>query len=207
MKQNQDLNNTCILFDKEDEAQQKAIIRFYNDNGWGNKNIEFKGWEDCIGVWMGNLDYYYNVDPLQVIELPSDYYPKTTSHFQLTENNGETKPYVVVDEKGDKGFVTPIVDVSREIADQYQDLFNLLSKEHNLILTISEMDEIIIESKKISNPIVESETISNLPSRKVCFFKLKKGKYLAENGVEITTDMLVKYPHSISSDWSYIILD
>lgn len=33
--------------------------------------------------------------------------------------------------------------VNKEIADCYQSLFNHLSSEHKLILTISEMDEII----------------------------------------------------------------
>jgi len=41
------------------------------------------------------------------------------------------------------------MDIHREIADQYQGLFNLMSKEHNLILTISEMDEIILEAQKV----------------------------------------------------------
>ena len=41
------------------------------------------------------------------------------------------------------------MNIQREIADQYQGLFNLMSKEHNLILTISEMDEIIIEAQKV----------------------------------------------------------
>lgn len=40
--------------------------------------------------------------------------------------------------------------INVEVADQYQGLFNLLSKEHGLTLTISEMDEIVIESAKIS---------------------------------------------------------
>jgi len=41
------------------------------------------------------------------------------------------------------------MDIHRGIADQYQGLFNLMSKEHNLILTISEMDEIILEAQKV----------------------------------------------------------
>ena len=41
--------------------------------------------------------------------------------------------------------------IQREIADTYQGLFNLMNKEHNLILTISEMDEIIIEVQKVVN--------------------------------------------------------
>lgn len=39
--------------------------------------------------------------------------------------------------------------VSMEIADQYQDFFNMMSQEHGLILTISEMDDIISEALKI----------------------------------------------------------
>lgn len=51
------------------------------------------------------------------------------------------------------------MDIHREVADKYQGLFNLMSKEHNLILTISEMDEIIIEAQKVvnknsSNPVL-----------------------------------------------------
>ena len=41
------------------------------------------------------------------------------------------------------------MDIQREIADKYQDLFNLMSNEHNLTLTISEMDDIIHESQKV----------------------------------------------------------
>lgn len=40
-------------------------------------------------------------------------------------------------------------NIPREIADKYQDLFNLLNQEHDLILTISEMDEIILEVQKL----------------------------------------------------------
>ncbi len=39
--------------------------------------------------------------------------------------------------------------VNTEIAKQYQGLFNLLTQEHGLDLTISEMDEIITEAQKI----------------------------------------------------------
>ena len=45
------------------------------------------------------------------------------------------------------------MDIHREIADKYQGLSNLMSKEYNLILTISEMDEIIIEAQKVVNKI------------------------------------------------------
>jgi hypothetical protein len=37
----------------------------------------------------------------------------------------------------------------KEISEAYQGLFNLMMNEHNLILTISEMDDIIHESQKV----------------------------------------------------------
>jgi hypothetical protein len=54
---------------------------------------------------------------------------------------------------------------------------------------------------------VLTDVMAMLPIRKVCFFKLKKGKYLTENGIEITTEMLVKHPHQITETWSFIVLD
>lgn len=46
-------------------------------------------------------------------------------------------------------------DLIREEADKYQDFFNFMSKEHNLTLTISEMNEIVIQAQKL---------VDNLPS-------------------------------------------
>jgi hypothetical protein len=43
------------------------------------------------------------------------------------------------------------IDINKEIAHKYQGLFNLMIAEYNLILTISEMDEIIIEAQKVVN--------------------------------------------------------
>jgi hypothetical protein len=61
---------------------------------------------------------------------------------------------------------------------------------------------------EISAPRNAPESPENLlPTRKVCFFKLKNKKYVAENGAEITTEMLVKHAHVISDVWSYIVLD
>ncbi len=39
--------------------------------------------------------------------------------------------------------------VNTEIADKYQKFFNFMSQEHGLILTISEMDEIIHEAQDL----------------------------------------------------------
>lgn len=66
------------------------------------------------------------------------------------------------------------MDIHREKADKYQGLFNLMNNEHGLILTITEMDEIIIEAQKVvnknfdladvrkSSPLVEGNTKSNV---------------------------------------------
>ena len=59
------------------------------------------------------------------------------------------------------------MDINREIADNYQDFFNFFCQEHNLILTIEMMNEILTESKKLEcklnketqsniNPVIES---------------------------------------------------
>lgn len=48
---------------------------------------------------------------------------------------------------------------------------------------------------------------TNLPIKKVCFFKIEKGKYIAENGMEITNDMLINHSHYIGLPWSYIVLE
>lgn len=70
------------------------------------------------------------------------------------------KYYIIKKLKFDK----ETTDIPREIADTYQDLFNLMSNEHNLILTISEMDEIIHETQKIINNINNmAKKMKNLP--------------------------------------------
>jgi hypothetical protein len=40
-------------------------------------------------------------------------------------------------------------DIPREIAEDYQEFFDFLNQEHNLILTISEMDELVFEAQKL----------------------------------------------------------
>jgi len=90
MQPNQSLNNTCILFDPKDEAQQKAIIRFYNDNGFeGTPTLEW--WSnDCIGIFQGitgpELDYWDNDGSMKVIDLPKEYYPIDTPIVEQLEN-------------------------------------------------------------------------------------------------------------------------
>jgi hypothetical protein len=51
------------------------------------------------------------------------------------------------------------MNTQKEEADKYQGLFNLMSKEHNLTLTISEMDNIIREAQKVVH--LENRKLSN----------------------------------------------
>lgn len=98
MKQNESLNNTCILFDPNNEEQQKAIIKFYNDNGWVfNELYIYNPTEKVIGVSRGDLGYWGNVGQrMRIIDLPKDYYIDTPivesdamQHLidKMTENN------------------------------------------------------------------------------------------------------------------------
>jgi len=50
--------------------------------------------------------------------------------------------------------------VNTEIADKYQEFFNFMSREHNLILTIQEMDEIRYEIQKLESNL-KSEQLDN----------------------------------------------
>jgi len=45
------------------------------------------------------------------------------------------------------------MEISTEKADKYQEFFNFFSQEHSLILTISEMNEILVEAKKLEEKI------------------------------------------------------
>ena len=84
----------------------------------------------------------------------------------------------------------------------------------------AEAEHIDFQLKRIMGALnvleANSEAVENInslnsgdvfPIRKVCFFTLKNGKYLASNGMEITTEMLVKYSHSITDTWSYIVFE
>ena len=46
--------------------------------------------------------------------------------------------------------------VNLEIADKYQEFFNFMSSEHNLILTIEEMDEVIFMALKFKEEFDDS---------------------------------------------------
>lgn len=52
--------------------------------------------------------------------------------------------------------------INTETADKYQEFFDFMNQEHDLILTIEEMDEIIFEAQrlveKFNTPIVSTRT-------------------------------------------------
>jgi hypothetical protein len=45
------------------------------------------------------------------------------------------------------------MNTNTEIADKYQEFFNFFNQEHNLILTIEQMDEIVSEAKKLEGKL------------------------------------------------------
>lgn len=55
--------------------------------------------------------------------------------------------------------------IQQETADKYQEFFNFMSQEHDLILTIEQMDEIVFEAqrllKKLTIPIISTRTFEN----------------------------------------------
>ena len=54
-------------------------------------------------------------------------------------------------------------NIPREIADKYQGFFEFLNQEHDLILTIDEMDEIIFEAQKLVENFSIAPVIDTLP--------------------------------------------
>ena len=49
------------------------------------------------------------------------------------------------------------MDIVREIADKYQDFFNFMNQEHDLILTIDEMNEIVYEVEKLKEKFDDND--------------------------------------------------
>lgn len=53
---------------------------------------------------------------------------------------------------------TEFGNIPREIADKYQDLFNFLNQEHDLLPTIEQMDEVILEVDKFKAQFDEEKS-------------------------------------------------
>lgn len=51
------------------------------------------------------------------------------------------------------------------------------------------------------------EYFPSLPISKVVFFKLKGGKYVTSNGMEITTDFLLNHEHCVWNDGGYVVIE
>jgi hypothetical protein len=52
----------------------------------------------------------------------------------------------------------------------------------------------------------QTTNTKELPTKTVVFFTLQNGKYVADNGVEITTQMVMEHEHYISKEVCYIVL-
>ncbi len=52
--------------------------------------------------------------------------------------------------------------INTEIADKYQDFFNFFSQEHNLILTIEQMQEILSEAQKLESKLSQHDVIKSV---------------------------------------------
>ena len=52
--------------------------------------------------------------------------------------------------------------INTELADKYQEFFDFMSQEHNLTLTISEMNEILSEAKKLESKLHQPNVISSV---------------------------------------------
>ena len=70
----------------------------------------------------------------------------------ITFNPAETKPMLSGAE-----ILTNIMNIPKTIADKYQNFFNFMNQEHDLILTIDEMNEIVSEVEKLKDKLIEDE--------------------------------------------------
>jgi len=77
-----------------------------------------------------------------------DIWGRTNDDYGLKLFNMETLEFAQIIEQPKE--VEKPKYVSRFFADTYQNLFNLLSKEHGITPTITEMDEIIREAQKVT---------------------------------------------------------
>ena len=68
-----------------------------------------------------------------------------------------------------------------------------------------------MEEQKLNNgsqpALQQTDVMRLLPISKVVFFELKNGKYLASNGVEVTTEFIFKHEHAIFHDNGYVIVE
>jgi hypothetical protein len=98
------------------------------------------------------------------------------------------KDHVEIDMERKDGSEVLLTFTALEIAFMYYELRDLQSQ-------VSNTDSL--------HDVMPSSLVS-----KVVFFQLKEDcKYYAEDGTEITTDMLMKHPHYITNDDCYLILN
>ena len=71
--------------------------------------------------------------------------------------NSSTSPAIVGNAVLSVAEIYKIMKVPITIADKYQEFFNFMNQEHNLILTIDEMTEIVSEVEKLKEKLIEDE--------------------------------------------------
>ena len=82
------------------------------------------------------------------------------------------------------------MDIHREIAEQYQGLFNPMSKQHNLTLTISEMDEIIIEAQKaVNNTSPKSDVVGQSEQFSLAQLWVMAQKYNCDDFIKMVEEI------------------
>lgn len=92
-------------------------------------------------------------------------------------------------------------ELKEQIIDAVQDATDTVDGTVSIPILDHFLDGIL--NKQLSQPYV----MLGLPVSKVVFFELKNGKYLASNGVEITTEFIFKHEHAIFHDNGYVIVE
>jgi hypothetical protein len=64
-----------------------------------------------------------------------------------------------------------------------------------------------MKNEELNPALRQTDVSGSLPITKVVFFNLKKGKYFASNGVEVTTEFILKHEHAIFHDNGYVIVE
>jgi hypothetical protein len=94
------------------------------------------------------------------------------------------------------------MDKRLEILNKYIDFSKdgVIEREH-IVKAMQEYADLQLQQTDVS------DSYSKFPHKKVCFFKVENGKYLTDNGIEITNEMLIKHSHHIGFPWNYIVLE
>jgi hypothetical protein len=139
-----------------------VLIKYIIDNKLENLDVKLldimfnhetrKVWDNYLRTSIGknytraskivNSEFMLTDKQKEVVEsLQNNFnlYEKETNFMDNLKRNPNLISNIEKDEEGDNNLIYP---------ERYQSLFNLLSQEHNLIPTVSQMDDIITECQK-----------------------------------------------------------